>query len=218
MGIIYQVNNRLQAIERVRRCKEAIENGLKIEWETDPEKMQFEKLRSYAEMEKIFESEILRIDQLDVSDQDFYSMNIFTGSEAESYLDMIEILMDGGKLIPPIKCENYALVDGKEERVMDTVGGVNDGYHRLTLSKYFGLNIVPVVVFKSLSSYWFSPGKWEFEGGRIREKRLHEAGASWTEYNGLRATSKHGQVLTFMEGSTFVDDSNSDYLALNVWP
>lgn len=215
MKIFDETNNRIAIIEKIKHQKEAISKGLKIEWETDPNKMQFDKLRSYPGMMGMFNSEILRVEEYDITSHDF--TDVFIG-DIKSHMEMIDILLNGGKLIPPSKTEGYAIVDGVEKMVRpsDSVG-LNDGLHRCNLAKYFGLNTVPVVVFKAIDGYWFTPEKWTFEGPRIREEEKSEFGMHWTEYNGVKAISKEtGKVFTFKEGSSFIDDSNTDYLAIQV--
>lgn len=215
MKIFEQTNNRINILAKIKQQKEAISKGLKIEWETDPNKMQFDKLRSYPGMVKMFNFEILRVEEYNITSHDF--TDVFIG-DIKSHMEMIDILLNGGKLIPPSKTEGYAIVDGVEKMVRpsDSVG-LNDGAHRCNLAKYFGLDTIPVLVFKVIEGYWFTPDKWVFEGPRIREEEKTEYGTSWTEYNGVKAISKEtGKVFTFKDGSSYIDDSNTDYLAINV--
>lgn len=216
MKIFDETNNRIAIIEKIKHQKEAISKGLKIEWETDPNKMQFDKLRSYPGMMGMFNSEILRVEGYDITSHDL--TDLFIG-DIKSHTEMIDILLNGGKLIPPSKTEGYAIVDGVEKMVRpsDSVG-LNDGVHRCNLAKYFGLDTVPVVVFKTIDGYWFTPENWIFEGPRIREEETTESGMRWTEYNGVKAISKEtGKVFTFKDGSSYIDDSNTDYLAIRVY-
>lgn len=214
--IIDDLKKRLNRLELIKQAKNAIANGLQIEWETDPEKMQFQKLRSYDSLKDFFNLEILRIDQFNITNYLLSSPEtLFTGSDNKSYIEMVEILMKGGKLIPPAVSEKYAIVDGQEEKV-ETYVGINDGYHRATLANFMGQNVIPVVVFKQCANeYWFTPGKWNFEGPRIREEQRSENSFSYIEYNGFKAISKEtGKVFTFKDSSTFIDDSNTDYLVV----
>ena len=212
-----KTNNRFLTIDRIKKHKEAISKGLKIEWETDPEKMQFDKLRSYSGIKGVVNSEILRVENHKIRSSDTNSLDIFcgSGSDLQSYMETIDILMSGGKLIPPIATEGYAIVDGVEKMVRSWES-IQDGYHRMTLAKYFGIDTIPVVVFKAHEGYWFTLEKWSFDGPRIREETKTESGFSWTEYNGLRATSKKdGKVFTFKDYGAYIDDSNTEYLVLN---
>ncbi len=215
MKIFDETNKRIDII-RIKQQKEAISKGLKIEWETDPSKMQFNKLRSYNGMENMFNSEILRVEEYDITSHNY--TDVFIG-DIQSHMEMIDILLKGGKLIPPSKTEVYSIVDGEEKMVMPSgTLGLNDGFHRCNLAKYFGLNTVPVVVFKAIDGYWFTPDKWIFEGPRIREEETTEFGMHWTEYNGLKAISKeNGTVFTFKDHCSYIDDSNTDYLAIHVY-
>lgn len=215
MGIFEQINNRINILAKIKQQKEAISKGLKIEWETDPKKMQFENLRSYDGWQREFNSEIMRVEEYNLEEHP--STDVFIG-DIQSHMEMIDILLNGGKLIPPSKTEVYSIVDGEEKIVMpsDTLG-LFDGVHRCNLARYFGLDTVPVVVFKAIDGYWFTPDKWTFEGPRIREEEKTEFGISWTEYNGVKVISKEfDQVFTFREGSSYIDDSNTEYLAITV--
>lgn len=206
------INNRIDTICKIKQQKEAIKNGLKIEWETDPAKMEFCKLRSYQPMKVMFDAEVLRVEEYKIHESEY--PDIFIG-DIQSHMEMIDILMTGGKLIPPSRTEGYAIVDGIETFVRPAVG-LNDGSHRLNLAKYFGLDIVPVVVFKSFEGYWFTPEKWRFEGPRIRVEQQINGGTSYNEYGGLKVTSKDGKgkVFTFKDGSAYIDDSNTEYLVI----
>lgn len=216
MKIFEQTNNRINLLNKIKRQKEAISKGLKIEWETDPDKMKFENLRSYTGLQREFDSEVLRVEEHNLTSHSY--TDVFIG-DIQSHMEMIDILMNGGKLIPPSKTEGYSIVDGEEKMVRPSENtGLNDGFHRCNLAKYFGLDTVPVVVFKVIEGYWFTPDKWIFEGPRIREEETTEFGMRWAEYNGVKAISKEtGKVFTFMEGSSIIDDSNTDYLAIQVY-
>lgn len=193
MNLLESIKNRLLVIETIQKKEEILKN-LKIEWETDPTKMKFEKLRSYNGMQNIFNSEILRVEEWDITQYDY--TDIFEG-DIQSHMEMINILLSGGKLIPPSRTEGYAIVDGVEKMVRPShISGFNDGSHRFNLAKYFGLNTIPAVVFKSFEGYWFTPDLWTFEQDK----------------SGVKATSKAGQVITFTDG--YVDNSNTEYLII----
>lgn len=214
MGIFEQTNSRINILNKIKQQKEAISKGLKIEWETDPDKMKFENLRSYTLLPRMFDSEILRVEEHNLTSHPY--TDVFIG-DIQSHMEMIDILLKGGKLIPPSKTEVYSIVDGEEKMAMPSgTSGINDGFHRCNLAKYFGLDTVPVVVFKVIEGYWFTPDKWIFEGSRIREEEKTEFGMHWTEYNGVKAISKEdGKVFTFKDGSSYIDDSNTEYLVIN---
>jgi ribosomal protein L30E len=214
MGIFEQTNSRINILNKIKQQKEAISKGLKIEWETDPDKMKFENLRSYGGWQREFNYEILRVEEYNLTSHPY--TDIFIG-DIKSHMEMIDILLKGGKLIPPSKTEVYSIVDGEEKMVIpsDTLG-LFDGNHRCNLAKYFGLDTVPVVVFKVNEGYRFTPEKWTFEGPRIREEETTEFGMHWTEYNGLKAISKeNGTVYTFKDHCSYIDDSNTEYLVIH---
>mgnify|MGYP000887683615 CR=1 FL=1 len=192
MNLIEEIKKRLLVIEKVQQ-KEDILKNIKIVWETDPTKMQFEKLRSYNSLKDQFNSKILRVEDRDLTSHEY--VDIFTG-DVRSHMEMIDILLNGGKLIPPSTTEGYAIVDGVEKMVRPSTGG-NDGTHRYNLAKYFGLKTIPVVVFKSFDGYWFTPGLWDFDASRDE----------------IKATSKTGQVVIF-KNRGYIDDSSTQYLII----
>ena len=190
MRIIDQINIRFKA----EMIKKELPNII-IQWETDPGKIDFKKLGSYKGLESNFSQELLRIENVDISNEtppDDVLRNL-------SNIEMLEILINGGKLIPPAFIERYAIVDGKEQKVSSVSGGF-DGSHRIGLARHFGFDTIPVCVFKGYAGHWFTPDKWTFEDGG---------------YNGVKATSKvTGEVFTFREYGANVDISNSDYIVI----
>ena len=90
MEIFEQTNKRIDNLNKIKRQKEAISNGLKIEWETDPKKMQFNKLRSYNGLQRMFDSEILRVEECNITSHNY--TDVFIG-DIESHMEMIDILM-----------------------------------------------------------------------------------------------------------------------------
>lgn len=213
-----QILNRIQRIESIKRIYEASNSGVQMQWETNIEKMQFNRLRSYGAMKGFFEQEILRVENIDITNNTNidYGLEYGITGDAESYIDLIDIIMNGGKLIPPLTCESYAIVDGIEKMVRSpSFNGIDDGHHRVALAKYFGVSIIPTVVFKSINEYWFTPDKWSFGIGRIREEQQKESGIHYTEYNGIKATSKEGNEITFKNDFS-IDESNVEYLIIRI--
>lgn len=189
---IEEITNRIKMIDKIKQQKEAIKQGLEIVWETDPKKMQFDKLRSY-QMVKNNDREVLRVEDFDITQSGRY--DIFVG-ENQSYIEMMDILIAGGKLIPPMATEGYAIVDG-EEKMVRPFSGLSDGFHRVNFARYFGLDTVPVVVFKTFIGYWFTPERWIFEAD-----------------NGIKATLIDGRVIKINDYGSLIDDSNTDYLVI----
>lgn len=194
MQLSERIKNRLLVIETIQKKEEILKN-LKIEWETDPEKMNFTKLRSYSSIKKYVDLGVLRVEERDITQHEY--IDIFEG-DVQSHMEMIDILLNGGKLIPPSTTEGYAIVDGVEKMVRPSgTSGGNDGTHRYNLARYFGLKTVPVVVLKSFEGYWFTPGLWNFEENQGE----------------IKATSGTGQVVTF-KNSGYIDDSTNRYLII----
>ena len=76
MEIFEQTNKRIDTLNKIKRQKEAISNGLKIEWETDPKKMQFNKLRSYNVLEDKFNFEIVGVEECNITSHNY--TDVFT--------------------------------------------------------------------------------------------------------------------------------------------
>ena len=215
MSLLERINNRILIIERIKQ-KEAIREKLKIEWETDPNKIQFEKLRSYDSMKDCFNSEILRIEEHDLTSHEY--IDVFIG-DTQSHMEMIDILLNGGKLIPPSTIEGYAIVDGEEKMVRPSKNmGLNDGTHRCNLAKYFGLKTIPVVVFKIFDGYWFTHGLWSFEETKIREEYQLNGKTLYSEHRGIKAISKSGKIFIFKDYGyeASVSDSSSEFIIIHI--
>lgn len=209
MKIIDEINKKAALLRRMGEAKNALDT-LTINWETDINKMDFSKLRSYKGLESCFSRELLRIENVDISNE--MAPDYVLGNQ--SFIEMLDILINGGKLIPPAYVERYAIIDGKEQKTSSVAGGF-DGMHRVMLARHFGLDTIPVCVFKEYDGHWFTPTKWTFESGRIRE----ETAIIHTEYDVVKVVSKEtGDALIFREYGLNVNNSNRDYIIIIVAP
>lgn len=201
MALIDLINRRFNA----EKLKKELPN-IVLQWETDPVKIDFKKLRSYKGLESYFSQEMLRIENVDISNE----IATYDVLSNPSCIDMLEIILNGGKLIPPAFIERYAIVDGKEQKVSSVSGGF-DGLNRMGLARSFGLTSIPVCVFKTYAGHWFTPDQWTFEGVAI--------GNTGADYNGVKAVSKvTGESFTFREYGAIVDSSNADYIVILAAP
>lgn len=163
-----QVKERFDKLGRVRRSMEQLKN-LKIDWETDLEKIDFTMLKTKAHCD-INSSTIEKInlelnsEYFCVDIHGFFDMGMF---------DLIDFIEAGNKIIPPLYCrhlqyngENYST-----KKMLETTGTNcndpelcrHDGSHRLAISKYLGLKEIPIIVYAKILEYLFPINKWDFE-------------------------------------------------------
>jgi len=209
MEIYSDVQKQISLINQIEKFKTELPN-INIDWETDVTKMDFTKLRSYGSLESAFAQEFLRIEMKDISYVPIMQEDTILTNQ--QYLELIQILLNGGKLIPPATNERYAIVDGKEQMTVPAKNnGGFDGAHRTNLARFFGLAQIPFCIFKTCGEYWFTPDKWIFEGPVIRE----ELQGGYSQFGGLRVTSKEtSEVFTFKGTEINLDRSNLDYIAI----
>lgn len=214
MNIIEEIKKRTDLIRRIEEAKITLDSLTTIDWETDIEKMEFDKLYGGGCLSE--SDTFLRMDTLSIEqDPDIHSL-FSSITDSERMVNLIELMASGAKIIPFTHIiESYTL-DGVK-MITDNISFI-DGSHRKRIASYLGLTEIPVVVFERIGYHLFTPGKWIFEGQRIREEETTESGMRWTEYNGVKAISKEtGKVFTFKDGSSYIDDSNTDYLAIQVY-
>lgn len=218
MKPIDKINKQINLINRVSKAKEAIDN-LRINWETDVEKMPFDNLLSgnmvkgckYLRMDKIKIESYLDKEQL------FNN----TYHQVERVVNLIELINSNHKIIPPMCVYNYDLIDG-----VKVVEGLNDsnrheyrqvdGNHRKMIAAFMQLPEIPVVLFERLNSYMFTPDKWMFEEKPITEKTKH---GHQTTGSYIEATSNEGKIVTIelKNGSFTVEDNNLEYIKITVF-
>lgn len=194
------IYTQINLINRVRGIKDAL-LATPIIWETDTKKIDFSKLRTPISFGRT--GETMRIDTINplVAANPYWDENnkeLFSGNDTPIMMDLAELVISGEKIIPPIYCLTYRVIDG--ERVLVDNTGLMDGSHRLRLSAYMGLTEIPIIVFDRVLEYSFSPDKWDFEqvDDRLTMKPLFG-----------------GEVYEFhLGGHCYIDEMRTDYLTI----
>jgi hypothetical protein len=161
MKILEDIQNFEDLISRAQIAKEKLKD-LKINWLTDPNKMQFKQLYSGDPTNGTTFKEIGSI-KLNSSDK----VDMFqSGDDNLRYTQLIELIDKGEPIIPPMYIERIDIVDGIE-KIKDFCMG--DGLHRTNLSRHLGLTEIPIVITKQIEKCVFTPHKWKFEAVEYRE-------------------------------------------------
>ena len=156
------IYTQIDLINRIRKIEDALK-ATPIIWETDIKKIDFSKLRTPISFGRT--GETMRIDTINplVAADPYWDANnkeLFSGNDTPIMMDLAELVISGEKIIPPIYCLTYRVIDG--ERVFVDNTGLMDGSHRLRLSAYLKLTEIPIIVFDRVFEYSFSPEKWNF--------------------------------------------------------
>lgn len=156
-----QVIESLDQLEQIQRMIEQLKN-LKIDWETDLEKMDFSLLRSTPDCNikksYIDKLNLTKTHHWNCCDNDF---GITIRDKATQ--NLLKFIIDGNKIIPPLYTKVF-VYDGetftiKEEPELSQA----DGGHRLFLSAAVGLEEIPIIVHEKIVKYSFPMDKWDFE-------------------------------------------------------
>lgn len=144
-------------------AKEVIKNGLKIEWETDLEKMDFSKLRTPHDIlsDKKFKIEYHQLSELN---SDSRWPNLVTEMD-EAMINLIDFIKAGNKVIPPQiirvpKIYHEITLDRLYRGFTKEGLDVADGCHRISLAKNLGHIQIPCLVydfqeeFRCLLMHW----------------------------------------------------------------
>lgn len=151
-----EVESYIKLWERLEKAKSKLPT-LKIEWETDIEKMDFSKLKSFSNSDKInYTTAQLKTIPLEKIEE-----NLFIVGDTERMLNLIELVSSGKKIIPPMYAIEYVIRNG-EKMIYNQFNSL-DGSHRKKLASYLGLTEIPVVVFERMKKYQFTVSKWKFE-------------------------------------------------------
>ena len=159
-----ELDNHFNALERTQRLKKSLQT-LKIEWETDLDKMDFSALRTGPAYDSEAKHQKIRVDVIDISNEwddlqkkdlekDFFS-NIAT-------LNLIEFIAKGNKIIPPLYLQNLEYCG---DTFTTKVQGIHraDGAHRVFVSFILGLKEIPIVLVEKIGKFSFPSDKWDFE-------------------------------------------------------
>lgn len=210
MNAIDKINKHINLITQIYEAKRIFED-LKINWETDIKKIDLEKLFGGNPVKGL---KYLRIDKIKIEPNPNKDELFSTAMESERFLDLIELIKTGTKIIPPIYVDEYIIKDGIKE--IKEPSWFVDGMHRRRIAACLQLPEIPIMVFERIDYYLFTPGKWKFEQCPIREEVPH----GYT-INGsyIKATSTDGKVITTKPlGSLYsiVDDRNLEYIKITI--
>lgn len=145
-----EIENQIQLIERIERCKKALPT-LKINWETDIEKMPFQEMYGGDWIYRNWrptKSETYKLEK-----DESHNEIVFTEYDFKM-LNLIELVMSGAKIIPPIFAIEYQIIDG--EKSILTPLHLVDGTHRVWLSRYLGLTEIPITITEIIQKYGFT--------------------------------------------------------------
>lgn len=162
MNIIEQINEQIQLIERVERVKEVLKNpNFKINWETDIEKMDFQKLRTPISFGRL--KSTIRLEQINPCEvrNSYAEGNGIFSYDLPNTLNLLELMVSGERIIPPIFYDLYKLIDG-EKMAVDGLT-MHDGSHRIWVSSQLNLEEIPILRYDKVQDYCFTPNKWKFE-------------------------------------------------------
>ena len=188
MNIIEEIKKRTDLIRRIEEAKITLDSLTTIDWETDIEKMEFDKLYGGGCLSE--SDTFLRMDTLSIEqDPDIHSL-FSSITDSERMVNLIELMASGAKIIPFTHLiESYTL-DGVK-MITDNISFI-DGSHRRRIAAYLGLTEIPVVVFERVGYHLFTPGIWTFEEDDISTQ--DENGGISTK-KVVKATSNEGEIM-----------------------
>jgi hypothetical protein len=193
MKIIEDINNYINVARRTHDAKKMLEN-LTINWATDPKEMQFANLRSSSMFTNSWK--FLRMDKIKIEDTpNFGGQDIFQGvQESLRFIDLIELMASGEKIIPPIYVTDVSFVDGvrsdKEPEFMD-------GSHRIRIAQLLQLKEIPIVVMERVVSYVFTVDQWSFKAKTISAVN---SDGNTVSRDVIEATSNEGETMILNTG------------------
>jgi len=202
-----------------------------IVWETDIDKIDIKNLRNgHGAVEGYTFSRLGKTNITEFYSQSFRGKQVFlsaptiqeinenlnkqtaeeiVSSGAGRYLEIISLIENGVKLIPPLYIENNSYIDGEFVR-----GATEfiDGKHRESVAYALGWEEIPILIYERLDRYLFTPDKWEFEVRKIKE--VTENG--YSTYTRFFAVSKDGEKEISMPGRFRIREDNKDFLEFGV--
>lgn len=188
MNIIEEINKRTDLIRRIEEAKITLDSLTTIDWETDIEKMEFDKLYGGGCLSE--SDTFLRMDTLSIEQDPDIHLLFSSITDSERMVNLIELMASGAKIIPFTHLiESYTL-DGVK-MITDNISFI-DGSHRKRIASYLGLTEIPVVVFERIGYHLFTPGKWIFEEDVISIE--DENGGNSTK-KCVKATSNEGEII-----------------------
>lgn len=209
MKLLTDIHQQKERIATCQKLSNALltRNGPKaIEWETDINEIDITKLRSGVEV--IGNAHFSRIETRSILNEDEQSLSELLESGDPSYIDLLGLMLNGTKIIPPLYLETAIYLDGEPDEVKKVFA---DGSHRMALSKALGLTEIPILVYrkKQPETLLFTPNKWAFENKVVEYK------------NGVRqallhCTSKELKKEFYLNPTDWVVSSgNTEYIELS---
>lgn len=193
MKIIEEIISYIDAAQQVEKAKKMLET-LTINWASDPEEMQFDKLKSSSVFTPA--CKFLRMDKIKIEDAPYFGdMGIFQGAQMSlGFIDLIELMASGEKIIPPIYVADVSFIDGvRSEKNIEFF----DGSHRIRIAQLLQLKEIPIVVMERLRSYVFTVDQWSFKAKTVSE--VNSDGSTSTR-DVIEAISNEGESMILYTG------------------
>lgn len=155
-----ELDNYFEISDRYQQLISELKN-MKIDWETDLGKIDYSKLRNFP----IKEDRIIKMFEIKYFDLNYYygqnELLKARGKDFEYYLNLIELIKDGVKIIPPCRVNQYCMKDN--QRVYEKDGSRGDGSHRMAICRYLGLQTIPFITCDEIYEHSFTRLRWTFE-------------------------------------------------------
>lgn len=209
MSIIDEIKKQTDLIALAQKIKENFSH-LKIDWETDVSKMDFDKLYSGNIVKGC---SYLRMDKIKIEPNPDKQALLSSADEIIRIANLVELVDNGTKIIPPTFIHECFIRDGV--KVVEDVFYQIDGAHRKALASYLQLTEIPIVVFERASGYQFTPDKWRFEQKQIRKKT---PGGHQTMGSYIEAISTDGEIFNITPNNrrVCVIRSNIEFIEIQI--
>lgn len=209
---IHQQKERIAASQKLSNAL-LTRNGPKaIEWETDINEIDITKLRNGVE--SIGNAHFSRIETRSILNEYEHgqSLSELLKSGDPSYIDLLGLMVNGTKIIPPLYLETAIYLDGEPDEVKKEF---MDGSHRMALSKALGLPEIPILVYRRRQpgTLLFTPDKWAFENKEV----AFESHQQITKQTLLHCTSKELKKEFYLNPTDWiVSVGNTEYIELSL--
>lgn len=213
MKLLTDIHQRKERIAVCQKLSNALltRNAPKaIEWETDINEIDITKLRNGVE--SIGNAHFSRIETRSILNEYEHeqSLSELLKSGDPSYIDLLGLMVNGSKIIPPLYLEAAIYLDGELDEVKKEFV---DGSHRMALSKALGLTEIPILVYRRRQpeTLLFTPDKWAFENKEVEYKD----GTTVTRQTLLHCTSKELKKEFYLKPTDWkVGSGNTEYIEL----
>ncbi len=155
-----------QQIDSILSIKKIIE-GVLIKWEVDLEKMNFSDLRSHGFLNFDINDNYqrIRLDEIDISNEFRHfkqeTFNMYFLDDITN--DLINFIDRNSKIIPPLYEVPLEYCGETFKTIQSYPIHRLDGTHRVFVSYFSGLKIIPIVVAERVKKFSFPVEKWDFE-------------------------------------------------------